>query len=153
MANVHPGYRGLADVAGVGQVRFADANITARQEINAPDLIMGDWDHDAYVYGPITVDGTISGPVTETFVSGSGGGSLWEWGVQRTGSCGELDSETVTLYYYCGGSDSNSREFTGMMVNNLGFSCAAGDIANFTIDVMGTAAGDWQAATPPTFGR
>ena len=68
MGSVFPGYRGLADIGGVGQVRFADASITAKQEVEAPDLIMGDWDHDAYVYGKIEVGGTISGPVTETFV-------------------------------------------------------------------------------------
>lgn len=151
MGDVHPGYRGLADIAGVGQVRFADASITASQEVEAPDLIMGDWDHDAYVYGKISVGGSISGPVTETFVSGSGGGSLWEWGVKRTGDCGELSEETITLYYYCGGTDANAREFGGMLVNSLGFSCAAGDIAQFTMDVMGDSAGAWQTTTPPHF--
>jgi len=151
MANVHPGYRGLADIAGVGQVRFADANITARQEINAPDLIMGDWDHDAYVYGPIEVGGTISGPVTETFVSGGAGGSLWDWGVKRYGTCGTLNTDTVTLYYYCGGSDAKNRTFSNMLVNSLNFSCAAGDIANFSIDIIGTAAGAWGVADPPPF--
>ena len=151
MGNVYPGYRGLADVAGVGQVRFADANITAKQEVKADDLIMGDWDHDAYVYGKIEVGGTISGPVTETFVSGSGGGSLWEWGVQRVGDCGTLSEETVTLYYYCGGSDNNSRQFTGMLVNSMNFSCSAGDVANFSIDIMGKSAGAWSNQIPPHF--
>jgi len=151
MGNVYPGYRGLADITGVGQVRFADANITATQTINAPDLIMGDWDHDAYVYGPIEVGGSISGPVTETFVSGALGGGLWDWGVKRSGECGTLDDETVHLYYYCGGTDSNNREFTGMLVNNLNFSCSAGDIAQFSIDVMGSSAGAWQTGNPPHF--
>lgn len=152
MGNVYPGYRGLADIGGVGQVRFADAGITARQEINAPDLIMGDWDHDAYVFGKIEVGGTISGPVTQTFVSGSGGGTgLWDWGVKRNGNCGTLNDADVTLYYYCGGSDSNSRSFTGMLVNSLNFSCAAGDIAQFSIDIMGSGAGAWQTADPPHY--
>jgi len=155
MAYVFPGYRGLADIGGVGNVRFADASITARQEINAPDLIMGDWDHDAYVFGPIEVGGTISGPVTETFVSGSGGGQgLWGWGVVRTGDCGTLSNEDITLYYYCDSESSgalNSRTFTGMLVNSLNFSCAAGDIAQFSIDLLGSSAGSWTAAVPPHF--
>lgn len=155
MAYVFAGYRGLADIGGIGNVRFADASITARQEINAPDLIMGDWDHDAYVFGPIEVGGTISGPVTETFVSGSGGGSgIWAWGVTRTGDCGTLSDADTTLYYYCDSESSgayNSRAFTGLMVNSLNFSCAAGDIAQFSIDLLGRTAGSWVAAVPPHF--
>ena len=151
MGNVYPGYRGLADIAAIGQVRFADANITARQEVNAPDLIMGDWDHDAYVYGPIEIGGTISGPVTETFVSGSAGGSIWDWGVKRNGECGTLDSNDVTLYYYCGGSDNRGRSFENMLVNSLNFSCAAGDVAQFSIDIMGDGVGPWLSSDPPHF--
>ena len=149
MAQVHPGYRGIAIISAVtNEVRFADANITARQEINAPDLIMGDWDHDAYVYGPIEVGGTISGPVTETFASGAVG-SLWDWAVKRTAPCGDLTTSTITLYYYCGGTDGNTRTFQGMLGNSVNFSVAAGDIANFSIDVLGKSAGAWTNATPP----
>jgi len=155
MANVYPGYRGLADMAGVGQIRFADASITATQTVEAPDLIMGDWDHDAYVYGKIEIGGSISGPVTETFVSGSGGGiGLWEWGVKRSGTCGELTRADTTLYYYCGGSDQRARLFTNMMANSLGFSCSAGDIAQFTIDMIGDGLGPndgWLSVDPPHF--
>jgi len=158
MGNVFPGYRGLADIAGVGQVRFADAGITARQEINAPDLIMGDWDHDAYVYGPIEVGGSISGPVTETFVSGSGGGTgIWDWGVKRNGDCGTLTEADVTLYYYCGGTTNRAREFVDMLVNSVNFSCAAGDIAQFSIDVLGKGVNDiggtngWLSTDKPPF--
>ena len=151
MANVFAGYRGAANIGAIGAVRFADASITARQEINAPDLIMGDWDHDAYVFGPIEVGGTISGPVTETFVAGGAGGGLWDWSCKRNGDCGTLNDDTVDLYYYCdeGGSGLNSRSFSGMFVNTLNFSVAAGDVAQFSIDVMGKLAGPWSSATPP----
>jgi hypothetical protein len=153
MANVYPGYRGLADIAGVGQVRFADASITARQTIEAPDLIMADWDHDAYVFSKIEVGGSISGPVTETFVSGSGAGTgIWNWGVQRKGTCGTLDGADTTLYYYCGGSEFRARQFLNMICNTVGFSCAAGDIAQFTLDIMGSGVGPnngWLNVDPP----
>ena len=66
---VNAGYRGIANIDGL-LVRFADANITARQTVDAPDLVMGDWDHDAYVYGKIDVGGTISGPITQSFADG-----------------------------------------------------------------------------------
>jgi len=147
--NVHPGYRGYAKIDGIigNGFRFSDANITAKQEIMAPDLIMGDWDHDAYTYGPITVDGSISGPVTETFANASG---IFGWGAKRTGTCGELDAHDVTLYYYCGGSYARARTFSDMYVNNMNFSCAAGDIANFSIDVVAKSAGAWASTNPPT---
>jgi len=155
MGNVYAGYRGLADIAGVGEVRFADASVTARQTINAPDLIMGDWDHDAYNFGPIEIGGSISGPVTETFVSGSGGGTgIWTWGVKRNGECGTLSEADTTLYYYCGGTEYRARLFENMLVNTLGFSCAAGDVAQFTIDLMGYGLGannGWIATDPPHF--
>jgi len=153
MANVHPGYRGLASIGNIGNVRFADASIAARQEINAPDLIMGDWDHDAYVYGPIEVGGSISGPVTETFASG--GGDVLEWACKRTGDCGELDANGVTLYYFCGAPDGGNvyrtRSFSEVYVNSMNFSVAAGDIANFSLDVVGKSAGDWTTDDPPRF--
>jgi len=147
---VHPGYRGLADIATIGQVRFADASLAARQEMNAPDLIMGDWDHDAYVYGPIEVGGSMSGPVTETFVAGGGGGIL-EWACKREGTCGTLQENDVVLYYYCGGTGVRSRTFEDLQVNSMGFSCAAGDVANFTLDFMGRYAGAWSTTDPPHF--
>ena len=154
MGNVYPGYRGYANIAALtpnNNVRFGDASVTARQEINAPDIIMGDWDHDAYVFGPIEVGGSISGPVTQTFV-GSGGTGLWAWGVKRNGTCGTLTDSTVTLHYYCGGTDARAREFTGMLVNSLNFSCATGDIAQFSIDILGsglTGTDGWLTQDPP----
>ena len=155
MSNVFGGYRGLADIAGVGQVRFSDAGITARQSIEAPDLIGGDWDRDAYYYGKIEVGGSISGPVTETFVSGSSGGQgVWNWGVQRKGLCGLLDGADTTLYYYCGGTEYRARKFINMLVNTLNFSCAAGDVANFSIDVLGSGVdvnNGWLNVDPPHF--
>ena len=80
MAIVNPGYRGIAVVGGTN-VRFASADISAKQEVQADDLIMGDWDRDAWVYGKIEVGGSISGPVTETFASLDG---IFGWACTRT---------------------------------------------------------------------
>jgi len=147
LGNVHAGYRGIARFSTVTEdVRFADANITARQEINAPDLIMGDWDHDAYVFGKIEVGGSISGPVTETFADAAGG--LFPWAVKRNGNCGTLDPADLELWYYCG-TGTNYRSFTGLFCNSIQFSCAAGDVAQFSIDVVGTSATALTNSTAP----
>jgi hypothetical protein len=150
MANVYAGYRGLANVFGIGPVRFSDASISAKQTVEAPDLIGGDWDKDAYYYGKIEVGGSMSGPVTETFMGGGGTGLL-QWGLTRTGTCGTLSSNDVTLYYYCGGGENNSRQFKNMYINTLGFSCSAGDAAQFTLDFMGTRAEPWAQVDPPDY--
>lgn len=147
--NIYPGYRGVANVGG-NQFRFADANITAKQEVRIEDIVMGHWDYDAYVYGPVDISGSISGPATETFVTG--GSSIWDWATKRQSDCGEVQENDVELWYYCGGSDANYRKFESLMVNTLGFSCAAGDIAQFTLDVMGYKKPDaWINSTPAIF--
>ena len=146
IGNIRAGYMGYADIPGVGELRFSDANIAVRQEVNAPDLVMGNWNRMAYVYGPAQVDGTISGPVTENFASG-GSSSVWNWAVDRD-DCGLLTANTVDLYYFCGSATGSeaARSFGEMYVNSITFSASAGDIAQFSIDVLG--AGD---PTPPAW--
>lgn len=150
--SVNPGYRGLIDLGGGGNyLRFSDASVAARQTVNIPDLIMGDHDHDAFNYGPIEVGGTIGGPMGEIFLAG-GASSAWNWAVKRSSPCGELAAKDITLYYYCtGGADLNARTFTGMKVNSFGFSCAAGDVATFSLDVMAKSAGSWSNVPVPSF--
>jgi hypothetical protein len=148
---IFPGYRGYADIDTIGQIRFGDANISAKQVINAPDMIMGDWDRDAYNFGPIEVTGAVSGPVTETFADPTNG--VFLWGCKREGWCGTLADHNLTLYYYCGTADGGNtyraRTFSSMRINSLGFSCAAGDVSQFNIDLIGTSAGGWQQVDPP----
>jgi len=163
MSIVNPGYRGIAylDEIGTGtNVRFSDADVSAKQEVRADDLIMGDWDRDAYNYGPITVGGSISGPVTETFTGGitgcdgvepTGDDGVFQWGAQRQGTCGSLQESGLTLYYYCDSDTGEGRykTFTGMKVNSLNFSCSAGDVAQFSIEVMGKTASAWGEGAIP----
>lgn len=143
MANIHPGYKGLASINN-NQLRFTDASINAKQTVDAPDLIMGDWNHDAYNYGKIEVGGSISGPISESFVS------VWDWATNRTG-CGELTAGPIELWYYCGDGENNHRLFEGMLVNSVGFSCSAGDVAQFTLDVMGTDSSPFTPSPAPVF--
>jgi len=148
VGDVNPGYMGYAEIEGLThKLRFTDASINARQDINAPDLVMGHWDHNAYVFQKIEIGGTISGPVTENFALSTE--SVWAWAVKRSGDCGTLDANDVGLFYYCGsgstGSPSN-RLFPNMRVNSLTFSCAAGDLAQFSLDVLGAETPTWGGA-------
>jgi len=144
---VNSGYIGIADIAGT-KLRFENATITAKQEIEARDLVMGDWDRDAYVYGKIEVGGSISGPVTESFVSALSGTSLLEWACGRVTDCGSLVTNDIHLYYFCG----SDRLFNNLYVNSFNFSVSAGDVAQFSLDVVGTGANDFGTTSPtPVF--
>ena len=149
IGSVNPGYTGYAVLEDVDHlVRFTDASVNVRQELNAPDIIMGHWDHNAYVFGPIEIGGSMAGPITENFAGDTSG--LWAWGTKRSGDCGLLDSKELTLHYYCdrsGATSGKSRTFPDMLVNSIGFSCSAGDIAQFTIDLLGAG-----QPTPPSWG-
>jgi hypothetical protein len=134
---VNPGYMGSAFIDGIGQFRYASSSLAAKQSILAPDMIMGDYDHDAFVYGKVEISGTLSGPVTNRF---SQAGGVFEWATSRD-ECGLLTPHDVLLTYFCGG-DGGSRQFKNMVVNSMNFSVQAGDIANFSIDVMGAESAD-----------
>ncbi len=142
MATINPGYMGWANLDGVS-LRFTDASIAANQEVNAPDLIMGHWDRDAWVAGPITIGGSISGPVTENFAAGTG--SVWDLATNRGTDCGSLSPVPLTLYYYCGTDDRSGRTFPEIMIQSLNVSCSAGDIAQFSMEVIGAKEPEWQS--------
>jgi hypothetical protein len=148
---LNAGYRGIADIGSTPtRIRFADASINAKQEVEAPDLVSGDWDRDAYAFGKIDVSGSINGPVTESFLQAAD--SVLGWGAARNdttgdGGCGELTSNDVKLWYFCG----SSRTFTDLLVNSLNFSVAAGEIAQFSVDVIGTSATAFVDESPPHY--
>jgi len=135
---LNAGYKGIALIDG-SEFRFSDASIVAKQAVEAPDLVMGDIDRDAYVFGKIEIGGSINGPVTETFMASGG---VFDWACGRE-ACGGLASKDVELIYYC----EKSRNFTGLMVNSLNFSVAAGDIAQFGLELIGTDFDAWGTNT------
>lgn len=136
---VHPGYMGYAEIEDITTpLRFTDGSVTVRQDVNIPDIITGHWDHLAFNYNPIEVGGTLSGPVTDTFAQ-SGGNSVWDWATART-DCGEVAERDISFHYYCDTSGNTNRLFERMRVNQVSFSCAAGDIAQFSLDIIGTSA-------------
>ncbi len=142
MANVHAGYRGILDLGNGVKLRFVDAGISAKQAVEIPDMVMGDWDHDDYAYGKVEVGGSISGLVDENFQA-----SIWDWGFCRD-SCGLLTPKSPSLYYYCDSAGKRSQTFDTLYVNTLNFSCAAGDIANWSVDVIGKKASAFSETSP-----
>ncbi len=129
MANLHKGYMGYATINGT-KLRFTDASFAVKQEVSAEDMVTGHWDHMAYNYGPATIDGSISGPVTESFANATTG--LYTWAVKRD-NCGLLTTSSAVLYYYCNGTQIS---FPKILANSINISCSAGDVAQFSMDVV-----------------
>lgn len=143
MANVNPGYMGWATFTGTSgstQFRFADCNLAAKQDINAPDLITGHWNRQAYNYGKVDISGSISGPVGELF--GTAGTGMWAMATARD-SCGQLNQGSLQIHYYCSpGVGDNTFTYGAAKVNSITFSCAAGDVAQFSMDMIGAQSAD-----------
>lgn len=144
---IHPGYMGVADIGGT-KIRFADASITARQDVMIPDMVMGTWDRSAYNFGKVEIGGTISGPVTDSFAAGVG--SVWNWATTRD-ECGALTEKELKLYYFCdnAASDRALRTFPNMLAQSMNFSCAAGDVAQFSMEVIGAQVPVWGNTSSP----
>jgi hypothetical protein len=142
---IHQGFRGIANIGGT-LLRFETADISAKQAINAPDLVMGHEDRMAYNYGAITYDGTISGPITEDWL---GATNIFDWACYRGeyGSCSNLEKHDIHLYYYC----NRDKLFTDCLVNTLDFSATAGEAANYSLGVIALNSGDgpFGDAAPP----
>lgn len=129
--SINAGYMGLAQIGGA-TLRFSDASISAKQEVVIPDLVMGDYDHDSWYYGPISIDGSISGPIDEAF-----SGDIWTWATSR-GSCGELTDQELIISYFCSQGGTNGLRVPQALANTLTINATAGDVANFSVDVIGS---------------
>jgi hypothetical protein len=152
--NIYAGYRGIAQIGTGGSfLRFSDANISAKQGIEAPDMVMGDWDRDVYAYGKVTIDGSINGPLNQQMLVD---GDVVEWACSRdddeaTHNCGGNASKDIILYYRCG----EKRTFKKCYPNSFGISVTAGDVAQFSMDVIGAAETEadieWDSASASDF--
>lgn len=146
---IHPGYMGQANVGNIPAFRFESCNIAAKQAWEAPDMVMGAYDHGAYHAGKIDISGSLSGPATESFAA-TGATGLFAWAVARN-YCGQLQTNDINLVYYCdggGATDQQHRLFPGVFANNINFSCTAGDNAQFSLDVMSRTPPAWSALAP-----
>ena len=146
---INQGFRGIATIGGE-QLRFESADISAKQSINAPDLVMGNEDRMAYNYGAITYDGSISGPITEDWL---GGVNIFNWACYRgaPGACIPLQAYDIGLYYYCEGAGGRDKLFTDCLVNTLDISATAGDTATYNLGIIALNKGDspFSDAAPP----
>lgn len=116
--NITPGFTGYAKT-GSYALRFNSCSLNASQEVEAPDMVMGDYTHNAWAYGKVEVGGQISGPMTENsmaFIK-----EVW------------AGDKTIDIKYYGG----YYRRFGGMWANSLTVNVNAGEVVNFTLDLIG----------------
>jgi len=122
---IKPGFRGYAEIAGTThRLRFNTCGLNATQDVEAPDLVMGDDTHNAWAYGKIDVAGSTSGPVTEstgTFIDA------------LEANLHEEDGVTINIKYY----EGYTRAFSGCRLNSFTFNVSAGEVVNFSIDIIG----------------
>lgn len=133
---ITPGYMGAASIGGT-VVRFTDASISMEQSVNLPELVQGFRLKNAYWAGPITVKGTISGPVYD--------GMTWSsvnaapFGNFSTDPCG-AQSGTIVIKFNC----DDAIECTECFITDWSWSCTAGDVAQWSIG--------WATGKQPTVG-
>lgn len=126
---ITPGFTGYAKLTYEATnyfLRFNSCSLNAVQEVEAPDMVMGDYTHNAWAYGKIEVGGQISGPMTEGSMAFLN--QVWN-------STGGTDTRsTINVKYYNG----FLRQFTGMRVNSITFNVNAGEVVQFTADFIGS---------------
>ena len=119
---ITPGFTGYAvtDLTGTKKnLRFQTCSLNAEQAVEAPDLVMGDYTHNAWAYGKIEVGGSISGPMTENsmdFID-----YVWS---------GNAD---IDVKYYNG----FTRRYKNMWANSLTLNVNAGEVTSFSMDLIG----------------
>ena len=134
MALVNAGYMGWLNVGG-NPLRMTSSSLVIKQEAITPELMGGSPDYLAWYHGKIEMGGNVAGPVDSNFAA-----QIWPWATARD-SCGIMsNNEQVTVYYYCdnpaGGNEGMT--FPQMLVNQLTISCSAGDVAQFSLDLVGS---------------
>lgn len=116
---IQPGFTGYI-TSGGHVLRFNSCSLAATQEVEAPDMVMGDYTHNAWAYGKIEVAGQISGPMTENSMAFID--HVWT-----------TQGSTLDVKYYAG----YTRSFTNIWANSLTINVTAGDVAQFTLDLIG----------------
>ena len=142
MALVNAGYMGWLDVGGT-PLRITSSSLVTKQEPNAPELMGGSPDYLAWNFGKIEMGGNVAGPIDEFF-----SGNIWTWATARD-NCGAMaNNEAVNVYYYCDSVGQEGMNFPQMLVNQITISCAAGDVAQFSLDLVGAGQAQYISYSP-----
>jgi hypothetical protein len=149
---IYQGYMGYIDYdinGTTGILRFADCSLNAKQEVITPDVMTGDWNKQAFYFGKIEVGGSIGGPFMDSFITGGGSNSLWNWATNRgTSNCPNQFESTFNVFYYCAqNSIVNYRAFGGLLCNSFTLTATAGDLVNFSMDVIGNSSSKFTSQT------
>ena len=125
---IHMGYMGSATI-GTTKVMITSSSLNPAQAIEAPELVMGDFNKRGVNYGKIEVGGNIAGPVAEDSIT-----DLVTKVETRVTDGDKLSNEDdIEIFYY----KLAGRKFTDCQINSLQISVTAGDVAQFTVDFMG----------------
>ena len=129
---IKPGFTGWARLESTPDpfyIRFNSCTLNATQEVVAPDMVMGDYTHNAWAHGKIEVGGALSGPITENSMQFLN--AIW-YDDFTTDFC-DYSNDIIVKYY-----DGYTRLFKGMVANSVTFNVTAGEVVNFTLELMGT---------------
>lgn len=127
---VHMGYVGQAKIKDTWYL-MTGSSLNATQAVEAPDTVGGAAMRKGAIHGKIEIGGNITGPIHE-YAS-----ELYEFSMDRTTELDHMANQFTVLisYYQKGGT-----QFDNCVVNSLQLSCTAGEVATFTLDVIGLSA-------------
>jgi hypothetical protein len=137
------GYVGYVQLKPEGEaytLRVTSADISLKQEVNAPDVIDSRYDRTVYQLGPKEIDGSIAFPAV---YDESGGADIirtvYNYAVTRLTPDGSLGQMDIDVRYAPGNTWPNQADFTytGCVINSWQFSVAQSDMVNITVEVIG----------------
>ena len=142
MAKVHMGYIGSAQLSSPSNkiattpVFLTGSSINPVQNINAPDLVQGQYVKHLWNQDKIEIGGNITGPIASNHTSVFDAAFLRDTsGTQVNVDHMNAEDLVVEISYY----RSAGRKFNHCAINSYELTVTAGDVANFTVDFMGTA--------------
>lgn len=137
---VQAGFMGQLDIitsgGTVSAFAFTDATFNYTNNINTPDVVDGSWDRLSWAHGTSEWSGSFSG-------IGAPEG-LWTWANGRV--CSGNSSATVRLYTGCSGD----LDVSDVYPQSMSLSCTAGDIVNWSLEMIGIGASATSIARAPS---
>jgi hypothetical protein len=127
---ISAGFMGKVTVDG-NATYVNSCSIARKQGVQIPDAVMGTYQRVVGGADKIEISGGCSGPVTDSFVS------IWGYALNRTGECPQPEKIDITVDMGC----SNDVHTYNVMINSATLSCTAGDVVQFSFDVIGNDAG------------